>query len=186
MSFTKYLKRRDPVMFKEMDDLGLNTSDPKQMKAMVAAMQKQGKVDMKKVAADVNANPDAKPDKAKMAADKQFQTQQDMLAGKAVPTGIKPSDWEKSVGLLTPTGNPVPNQIGKGPPRNVAQTRQKGATQGALPANVHDFTPPGLKMNRVKPPVNATSPDVDPNAKPMSPSEMAKAKAKPEIKLAGR
>jgi len=173
-------------MFKEMDDLGLNTSDPKQMKAMVAAMQKQGKVDMKKIAADVNANPDAKPDKAKMAANKQFQHQQDMLAGKAVPTGINPSDWEKSVGMLTPTGNAVPNQIGKGPPLDVAKTLERGNTQGALPANVNDFTPPWLKMNRMKPPVNATSPDADPNAKPMSPSELAKAKSKPNVKPAGR
>lgn len=178
MSFKQYLKKRDPKVYEEMQDLGLDLADPKTRDAFMAQLQKDKKVDLNKVAANVNANPAAKPDKAQLQANQQLQLQKDMLAGKASPTGVKQQDWERSVSLLTPTGKAVPNQIGKGKPLDVAGTLEKGAAQGALPANVNKLTPSWLKMKQVKPPVNSATPEVDPNQK-MSPSDLQKAKTQP-------
>ena len=177
-TFYEFLRQRDLT---ELQDLGIDLSDPKTKDAFVAQLQKQ-KVDLKKAAANVNANPEAKPDKAQLAANQQAQFQADMQAGTATPTGVKASDWEKSVGLLTPTGSAVPNEIGRGKPAvDVAGTLEKGAAQGALPANVNKLTPPWLKMKQVKPPVAAVTPDVDPN-NPMTPADTAKAKSQPGVK----
>lgn len=177
MSFTEFLKKRDRKMFEAMTDIGLNLSDPKTKDAFISQLQKS-KVDLKKITANINANPDSKPDKQQVQVDKQFQNQQDMLAGKTTPAGVKQQDWQKSVSLLTPTGKAIPNQIGKGTPLDIAGTLEKGAAQGALPANVNKFVPSWLKMKQVKPPLNSASPDIDPNQK-MSPSDLAKSKNSP-------
>lgn len=178
-TFTDYLQRRDPNLYSEIADIGLDLSDPKINSAFIAQLQKEKGVDLKQVAANVKANPESKPDKAQLAANQQAKLQQDVLDGKATPAGMKSSDWQTSVGLLTPTGNAVPNQIGRGKPAvDVAGTLEKGAADGYLPANVDKLTPAWLKMNKVKPPVAATTPTIDPKKK-MTPADIAKAKTNP-------
>jgi hypothetical protein len=184
MSFANYVRLRNPQLFEAIvGDLGIDLSDPGTRDAFVAQLQQSG-ADLEKVVANVQANPNAKPDKAKMVADQEFQKQQNMLNGKTVPKGINKKDWERVVGLMTPTGKPIPNQIGKGKGVDVAGVLEKGAKQGAVPANIDKLTPPWLKMNKVTPPVASKTPTVDPKH-PMTPSEVAASKAKPNQVMGG-
>lgn len=177
-TFYEFLRRRNLT---ELTDLGIDLSDPKVKDAFLAQLQKD-KVDLKKAAANVNANPDVKPDKAQLQATQQAQLQQDILAGKATPTGVKASDWETSVGLLTPTGSAVPNEIGRGKPAvDVGATLKTGMEQGGLPANTDKLRPAWMKKIGGKPPVAAVTPEVDPT-KPMTPADKAKAKSQPGVK----
>lgn len=184
MLFANYIRLRDPRLFEAMaTDLGIDLNDPGTRDAFIAQLQQQN-TDLEKAAANVQANPNAKPDKAKLAADQEFQNQQNMLNGKTVPKGVNKKDWEKAVGMLTPTGKPIPNQIGKGKAIDMAGVLEKGAKQGAVPANINKLVPPWLKMNKVQPPVNSKSPTVDPKH-PMTPSQVAKSKAQPTTMMGG-
>jgi ribosomal protein L12E/L44/L45/RPP1/RPP2 len=185
-TFNEFLKERDPHIYQEvLADLGVDLNDPKAQKAFVKQLQKQKGLDLKQIAADAAANPGGEPDPATLKANQAAQHQAAMQQGEAVPTGIKSSDWETSVGLLTPTGKAVPNEIGRGKPAvDVAGTLEKGAAQGALPKNINKLTPPWLKMKQVKPPVAAVTPTVDPNDpdSKMTPSDKAKVKSQPGAK----
>jgi hypothetical protein len=174
-SFFEFLSRRD---LNEMEDLGIDLSDKKTKDAFIAQLQQQ-KVDLKQAAANVKANPALKPDKAQLDADQKLKLQQDMQAGKAVPTGVKKNDWEKAVGLMTPTGNAVPNEIGRGKPAlDVPKVLNTGVQQGALPANVGKVKPSWLGWKPDKPPASTTTPTVDQKNK-MTPADLAKAKTQP-------
>ena len=182
MSFANYIRLRDPKLFEAMtSDLGIDLNDPKTRDAFIAQLQQQN-TDLEKAAANVQANPNAKPDKAKMNADQEFQNQQNMLNGKTVPKGINKKDWETSIGMLTPTGKPIPNQIGKGKGVDVAGTLEKG--KDALPANVNKLVPPWLRLKKITPSVTSKAPVVDPKH-PMTPAQIAQSKTTPNTMMGG-
>ena len=180
MTFSNYLQRRDPKLFGEMQDLGMDLNDPATRDSFVAQLQKD-KVDLKKVAANVKANPQAKPDKAQMQVDRDYQVQQDVLAGKTPPPDVNPKDWQSALNLMVPAGQPaVPNLIGKGKPADPLNILKKAGEQGYLPQGAEKHTAPGIKMPSYKPMVNKTNTTPDANGgQPLTPSQLAKNKSMP-------